>query len=157
MPITAMIDSGSVLTTISPRTVEKLGLETTAKRNDIQIRNADGSLMKEGWKESVRAYVNTGVSQGNMELAVLETTEDKFLLGNDWIARYKPKIDWETGTVTTKYGETKLLGTRNMLVIDRSVRSKRMLKRPRKKVKFRLHNDSDAESESDNEIGLNFE
>ena len=31
MPITAMIDSGSVLTTISPRTVEKLGLETTAK------------------------------------------------------------------------------------------------------------------------------
>ena len=86
MPIIAMIDSGSVLTTISPRIVENLELETTAKRNDIQIRNAEGSLMKEGWKESVRAYVNTGVSQGNMELAVLETTEDKFLLGNDWIA-----------------------------------------------------------------------
>ena len=88
--IEAMIDSGSAITTISPKTVKELGLETTSNENGIKIRNADGTLMKGGWKENVRAWVNTGVTQGQMDLAVVETHNDQFMLGNDWIARFKP-------------------------------------------------------------------
>ena len=159
VPITAMIDSGSVLTTISPNTVKRLGLQTVEKRKDIQIRNADGTLTNGGWKESVRAWVDTGVTKGNMELAVLETTGDKFMLGNDWIARYKPVMNWETGKVITNYGETRLLGTRNMLVVDRKARLQNRRNRrfkKYKKLRIPLHEDSDEESES-GDIGFNFE
>ena len=74
--IEAMIDSGSAITTISPKTVKELGLEMTSNENGIKIRNADGTLMKGGWKENVRAWVDTGVTQGQMDLAVVETHND---------------------------------------------------------------------------------
>ena len=37
LPLVAMIDSGSAITTISPKTVKELGLETIPNRNDTQI------------------------------------------------------------------------------------------------------------------------
>ena len=112
-----MIDSGSAITTISPRTVKELELSTIPNMNEVQIRNADGSLTKGGWTESVKAWIDTGITRGTMEIAVLETHDDKFMLGNDWISRFKPKIDWENGTVATRFGKIKLIGRRATLAL----------------------------------------
>lgn len=109
LPVTAMIDSGSGITTISPGTVKKLGLTTQPSTQALTVRNADGSINKGGkWRTSVKAYVDTGVSKGVMELAVIETHDDKFLLGTDWISKYKPTINWATNTILTKWGSRKL-------------------------------------------------
>ena len=83
LPLEAMIDSGSAITTISPNTVKQLGLRTTPTDGNIQIRNADGSLTKGGWTKNVTAWIDTGVTRGRMEIAVLDTHEDQFMLGND--------------------------------------------------------------------------
>lgn len=109
-----MLDSGSSITTISPGTVKKLGLTTQEHKMPTTIRNADGSSTKGGWKRNVLAWVDTGVSKGKMRIAVVETYDDRFLLGNDWIERYKPKIDWATGTITTRLGKAHLVGTEHL-------------------------------------------
>ena len=83
------------------------------------IRNADGTLTEGGWQQSVRAWVDTGVTTGNMELAVIETHGDKFLLGNDWLTRYRPTINWEDGIISTKYGETSIIGAKSNLTVAR--------------------------------------
>ena len=115
-----MIDSGSAITTISPRIVKELELSTIPNTNEVQIRNADGSLTKGGWTESVKAWIDTGITRGTMEIAVLETHDDKFMLGNDWISRFKPKIDWENGTVATRFGKIKLIGRRATLALQKA-------------------------------------
>ena len=106
-----MIDSGSGITTISPDTVRRLGLTTVPHDGKLTIVNADGSATKGGWTESVRAWVDTGISQGNMEIAVLKTNNDQFILGHDWMTRYKPRIDFSTGVIQTNYGRRQLAGT----------------------------------------------
>ena len=155
-PITAMLDSGSSISTISPETVRKLGLTTQANNLPSTIRNADGTNTKGGWTRNVVAWINTGVSEGKMRIAVVATHDDKFLLGNDWIQRYKPTINWSTGVVSTRFGKTRLLGTSHLrqalTIIDR---------RKQKKIKDQgqswwktdaSQSCIDSESESENEI-----
>lgn len=157
-PIIAMLDSGSSISTISPETVRKLGLTTRANTLPSTIRNADGSNTKGGWKENVSAWVDTGVSNGKMRIAVVATHDDRFLLGNDWIQRYKPTIDWATGRVSTKFGRTKLLGTSHLRkaleIISR--RKKKKIERSGqtwwKTDASKSCVDSDSDSESEYEI-----
>ena len=89
-------------------------MTTQANELPSTLRNADGTNTKGGWKQNVLAWIDTGVSNGKMKIAIVETHNDKFLLGNDWIQRYKPSIDWNTGKVRTKFGETYLVGTRHL-------------------------------------------
>ncbi|KAL5512844.1 hypothetical protein ACEPAH_3242 [Sanghuangporus vaninii] len=94
-----MIDSGSAITTISPTVVQSLGLRTVPAEGNYTIRNADGSINHGGWTRNVRAIVDTGITRGLMDIAVVDTHEDKFLIGNDWLEQYKPTIDWTRGTL----------------------------------------------------------
>ena len=89
-------------------------MTTLPNNNSVIIKNADGSINKGGWKESVKAIVETGVSKGEATLAVVETHDDNVLLGADWINKYKPVFNYSTGEVKTKYGKTYLLGTAHL-------------------------------------------
>ena len=155
-----MLDSGSSISTISPETVRKLGLTTQANTLPSTIRNADGTKTKGGWKRNVLAWVDTGASRGKMKIAVVATHNDKFLLGNDWIQKHKPSIDWTTGKVRTRFGTTQLLGTkyiRQALAIRRPRRRKKLAKLGQEwwkqdASKTCIDTDSDSESEDEYDV-----
>ena len=62
--------------------------------------------------KNIKAWIDTRIIRGIMEIAVLETYDDKFILDNDWISRFKSKIDWENNTVATRFGKIKLIRRR---------------------------------------------
>ena len=53
-----MIDSGSVITMISPKLVKELGLKITLNTGAHVIRNADDTLNKDGWHEDVEVSLS---------------------------------------------------------------------------------------------------
>ena len=81
--IVALIDTGAGISTISPATVKNLGLTTLPNNNSVIIRNTDSLINKGGWKESVKAIVETSVSKGEATLTVVETHNNNVLLGAD--------------------------------------------------------------------------
>ncbi|KAL5529844.1 hypothetical protein ACEPAF_6101 [Sanghuangporus sanghuang] len=95
--LSAMIDSRSAITTISPMVVQSLGLRTVPAEGNYTIQNADGSINHGGWTWNVRAIVDTGITRGLMDITVVDTHKDKFLIGNDWLEQHKPTIDWTKG------------------------------------------------------------
>ena len=111
LEIEAMIDSGSAITTISPELVQELGLNTTPNTGAHVIRNADGTLNKDGWQEDVEARVNTGVTNGIIRLAVVTTAGDRCLLGSDWMNRYGVRIDCSDGAVSLGNRTIYMIGT----------------------------------------------
>ncbi|KAL5499281.1 hypothetical protein ACEPAH_1799 [Sanghuangporus vaninii] len=113
-----MIDSGSAITTISPTVVQSLGLRTVPAEGNYTIRNADGSINHGGWTQNVRAIVDTGITRGLMDIAVVDTHEDKFLIGNDWLEQYKPTIDWTRGTLRKGGKEIAFKGTARLRTIQ---------------------------------------
>ena len=110
--------------------------------------------MKGGWKENVRAWIDTGVTKGRMDLAVVETHNDQFMLGNDWIARFKPRIDWDKGTVTTANGTTELLGRRANLATKPKKKNAWRTRGKGRPPKYRRTIGSDNEdSDDENDTG----
>ena len=146
--ISAMIDSGSAITTISPNVVQALGLRTVPAEGNYTIRNADGTVNKGGWTKNVRAVVDTGVTRGLMDVAVVDTHDDKFLLGNDWLEKHQPTIDWNNGTIVKGEREVSFNGTAHLRTMELTVAPRRLRRHRRwKKIPKRIPvQDSDRKS-----------
>lgn len=109
-----MIDSGLAISTISLIMVKDLGLCTKPNASMHIIRNADGTLNKDGWKEDMVVNMNTGISNGWVHLVVVMTAGDKLLLGADWLNQYGVNINCTTGAVTAKGRTTFMISTEHL-------------------------------------------
>ena len=110
-----MIDFESVITTISLKIIAKLHLKMVRNKKRVIVINADGLRNKGGWKYNVEAIVNTAVSTRSMNIAVLQTNKDRFLLGNDWIKAHEVIINDENQTIHANDKKTDWLSTQPAL------------------------------------------
>ncbi|KAL5526401.1 hypothetical protein ACEPAF_8124 [Sanghuangporus sanghuang] len=111
--------------------VQSLGLRTVPAEGNYTIRNADGSINRGGWTRNVRAIVDTGITRGLMDIAVVDTHEDKFLIGNDWLEQHKPTIDWTKGILRKGGKEIAFNGTARLRSIQLILAPRKLRKRRR--------------------------
>ena len=157
-----LIDSGAGISTISPDTVKEMKFRTTKEQHPINVRNADGSKNSNGkWKESVQLYMITPVWRGNMTFAVVNTAEDKLLLGADWLRRANPIIDWKNHWISTQYGKARLFEGNHLDINAINIKSyryesrrKRRKQKKRVQIKTPVTNMTCVDSSSDSDSGF---
>ena len=72
----------------------------------VIIINANELRNKKEWKYNVEVIVNTLVFTRSINIVVLQTNKDRFLLENDWIKAYKVIINNKNQTVHTNDKKT---------------------------------------------------
>lgn len=97
---TALLDTGAEGLFIDRKLVEKLHLKTIKLRHPLRPKNVDGTLNNAG---RITSYAPLQVKLGNQQYAmrfyVTTLGKEEFILGLPWFKKYKPKIDWDTGSI----------------------------------------------------------
>ena len=98
--IPALLDSRANATFINKAVVEQLGLTLEALANPIRVFNVDGSCNSAG---DITHAINLTVDfLGHREELRTEVTnlgKNSLILGNTWLKKHNPSIDWEKGLV----------------------------------------------------------
>ena len=100
----ALIDSGSVCSTIHPALVEEFGINTQKLPHQRIIQNADGTVNTSGpIRREVKMAISTGIAPRKLHtFAVVNTGRNEMILGLDFLKRYNPIIDWVAKTIKSR-------------------------------------------------------
>lgn len=105
--IEALIDSGATCSTIHPRITRKQKLPLHELEEPRTVRNADGTLNKEGKiTHEVKTLLYDGLDSLPQTFAVINTGTDDLILGIDYLQKRNPEIDWKQRTIRDKHGRS---------------------------------------------------
>src|SRR5690242_12186729 len=94
----ATVDSGAVLSYISPRWVEKNGIPYRRKARPYPVRLADDNRPEwgDGWIHLETQEIEITVSgiQQKRSFDIMDLGSEDMLLGWDWLNHHNPMIDW---------------------------------------------------------------
>ncbi|KAJ3541676.1 hypothetical protein NM208_g4497 [Fusarium decemcellulare] len=99
----ALIDSGATINCMGPKTINRLKLPWGYKKNPTPVRNLEGEIFNfEGGMitrqiDHLKVFVN-GKNQG-IDFDVLKVHDHDLVLGQPWLYKYNPRINWRTGQV----------------------------------------------------------
>ncbi|KAJ3529051.1 hypothetical protein NM208_g9929 [Fusarium decemcellulare] len=99
----ALIDSGATINCMGPKTINRLKLPWGYKKNPTPVRNLEGEIFNfEGGMitrqiDHLKVFVN-GKNQG-IDFDVLKIHDHDLVLGQPWLYKYNPRINWRTGQV----------------------------------------------------------
>jgi hypothetical protein len=102
----ALLDSGAAITLISPKVVERLGIEYQTKKHPIAMVLADDSTIPYG-----KGMINLETKEVEIEVAGFRESRNidimplggiDVFIGYDWLRKHNPIIDWRTGQITKR-------------------------------------------------------
>ncbi len=97
----ALIDSGCTSSTINRAFVEKHNIPTHATAAPITVYNADRSKNSAGQITAfAELHITIGDHAEHIDLAITNLKDRDIFLGQDWLARHNPLINWQTGKMT---------------------------------------------------------
>ncbi|GBB87478.1 hypothetical protein RclHR1_13970001 [Rhizophagus clarus] len=97
-PISAVIDSGAATSIITKKLMKRLGYSINGPSN-LVIVTANGTKVRSlGEVKDFPIEVKSHLI--NLNIQVLDSTDEVFILGNDWLKKVKANLDWEEGTLT---------------------------------------------------------
>ena len=118
----ALIDSGAQGTFINRQLATRLGLPTRQLQKAIEALNVDGSENRTG-KITEIAQLGLEVA-GRIEtikFMIAGLGKEEIILGNPWLRRVNPDIDWEAGRLRFRKPMEQDIGTLGVTNSDRSI------------------------------------
>src|SRR5262249_9414450 len=104
--VEALVDSGADECFITSQTCNRLGIRLVAAENPIQVTFANGQRKKID-KVAKDLKVQFQDFEDTLTLYVLPSQEESVILGNNWLRRVNPSIDWRDRTLSVEHeGET---------------------------------------------------
>jgi predicted aspartyl protease len=96
--IAVVIDSGAAASIITKRLMNKLGY-TIDRKSNLVIVTANGAKVHSLGEISSLAVTLRNLTIGT-PVQVLDSRDEVFILGNDWLKRMNAILDWKEGTLT---------------------------------------------------------
>ena len=102
VPVSVVIDSGAATSIMTHKLMKKLGY-TIDRPSDLVVVTANGSKVHSlGQVTSLALEVKNATIETPVQ--ILDSTDEVFILGNDWLRRMKATLDWDNGELSIKYG-----------------------------------------------------
>lgn len=105
-PVEAIIDSGAAASIMTKKLAKKLGYPIDEPSNLI-IVTANGTKVRSLGVIS-DLPIEIGPFDAPISVQVLDSADEVFILGNDWLQRHSATLSWETNTLTLKVGRKKV-------------------------------------------------
>ena len=94
------VDNGCQITCIHPRVVKRINLREIKLKQPIPMSNADGSANRQKEATHVAEMIlKIGNHEERLEALILDIGENQMLLGQDWLQKHNPTINWKSQKV----------------------------------------------------------
>jgi len=97
-PLSAVVDSGAASSIMTKKLMKTLGFQIDRPSSMVVI-TANGTKVRSlGEIKSLPLVI--GTLKVNTPVQVLDSADEVFILGNDWLKHMKALLDWENGKLT---------------------------------------------------------
>ena len=94
----ALVDSGATTNFIDTNLVQRNNLVTHKLASPYNVRNADGTLNKDGQiKSYVRAVMDIGTHRTTNYLFITNLGDKEMMIGYSYLHQHNPSINWRSG------------------------------------------------------------